>query len=403
VPPLPPGDPAEGGHDDPDALGGLDDDAHLGFRRPLPPEDRIWRHPSEVGRAAPAATAAPAASSRRTAVLMLISGAVGATVAVAVMALIGGFEERVVERRVAVRSATTADADAVAALAEEASPSVAALAVRRAGVESAGSAVVLRRDGYLVTDADVIAGAEAVDVVLHGGDVMAAELVGVDPPTGVAVLRVRASSLHPAALGSSAALDEGSTAVLVAALDDGGWRASVATGVVSSTGRRVEAQDGTARYGMIVVDRPFSPGAAGGALVDRDGAVVGIASALDLGEPGGLVTPIEVAEHAATQLIDHGRVRHVWLGLHGHDQDPADATAAADAGAVVEDVAAGGPAATAGIAAGDMIVAVDGKPTPSMAALITALRLRQPGDVVVVTVWRDGAARHVDVELAARP
>ncbi|MFP5321469.1 MAG: S1C family serine protease [Acidimicrobiia bacterium] len=402
MPPREPGDPDEVG-DDHDPVGGPDerDVDDVVFRPPLPPEDRLWRHPSEVGRA-PQPVPARSGSGRRTAGVAVLSGLVGAAVAVGAIAVVGAPAERVVERQVEVRAAAPDDdASGVAALVEEASPSVAALVVHRGGSETSGSAVVVRSDGHLVTDAGVVAGAERIDVVLHGGDTGPGEVIGVDDATGLAVVHVDLHGLRPAAFGAADALDVGSRAVLVAATADGGWQAWASSAIVSALDRRVEGSDGAARYGMIVVDEPVVAGAHGGALVDASGAVIGIASPVPVEGTAGSATPIDLVVHVARQLIEHGQVDHVWVGLHGVDLEVGEADD--HAGALVEDVVAGSPAADAGIAPGDVVVAVDGEPTPSMAALIAAPRMRRPGDVVELRLRRDGEERRVEVVLAAKP
>ena len=409
MPPLHSGDPGDGhGEDDHDE----DDVAYV---PPLPPEDRLWRHPSEVAmdRApAPAPAAADKVgagwSLRRAAPLMLLSGMVGATLAVGAVAVLGGVGERVVEREVAVRSATAPDDDpgAVEELAARTAPSVAALRVHRGTEVTSGSAVVLREDGYLLTDASVIADAESVDVMVRGRALGAASVVGVDPATGIAVLHVPVDDLDPAALGDSSALTVGARTVVVGAVADGGWDAAVATGVVSAMGRRLDADGGRDRYGMILLDTHVASGSAGGALVDGTGAVVGIASSSPDDEETtfGVAIPIALARHVAEQLMADGQVRHVWLGLHGTDLDAAEAAALElSGGARVADVVEGGPADLAGIQVGDVVVAVDDDPTPSMAALIDRLQLHVPGDVVVLGVQRDGEDRTVSVTLAEKP
>lgn len=406
MPPQHPGEPGSGdGEDGHDGDGEHDD---LGFRPPLPPEDRLWRHPSEVagGRAVVPAPAPAAGGARRTAALVLVSGVVGAAVAIASVSALGGFGERVIERQVALQPATVLDGDddRVRALVERTSPSVAGLAVWRDGAVSSGSAVVLRPDGYLVTDSDAVRDADEVDVVLHDGVVAEGRVVGSDQATGISVLHIDVDRLHPAELGDSSALAAGARTVLVGAVVDGGWHAAVSTGVVAAMARRIEQDGGPARYGMIAIDKAFAPGVAGAALVDANGAVVGIAGASADGVPHGIATPIELARHVAEQLIEHGRVHHVWLGLHGSDLDVADAAAVGShGGALVEDVAADGPAARAGIEAGDIVVAVDGTPTSTMSALISALRMHVPGDVVVLELQRNGVRWTVRVDLAAKP
>lgn len=392
VPPLHPGDPGEGGGDDHDPVldehgpEGEPDDEDLGFRPPLPPEDRVWRHPSEVGLAR--AEVARRSRARRAAGVLVVSG--GVAVALGAVTLLGGDDPRTSEREVAGRPAAAVDLGGEGA--ERAARSVAGLTATRDGVEVRGSAVVWD-DDHLVTDAEVVRGADRIDVSLHDGATVTAELVGLDDRTGLAVVRVDADGLRPASLGSTGSLEVGAPALLVAA--GAGGEPITATGSVTATGRRIEGHDGAARYGMIEIGARVAPSAAGGAVVDRTGALLGIASSAPAsgGAAHGVASPVELVRHVAEQLVAHGRVRHVWLGLHGRDQD---------LGAGVDDVVPGGPAARAGVQPGDVVVAVDGEPTPSMASLIAALRLHLPGDIVTLTLHRDGARHDVRVGLAAR-
>lgn len=404
MPPLQPGDPGDGhGEDDHD-----EDD--VGYVPPLPPEDRLWRHPSEVAsdRVAAGAPREQRRASRRIAALMLLSGMAGATAAVGVVALAGGFDERVVERQVAVRSFAALDPseDSVEALTARTAPSVAALVVHRGSERSRASAVVLRSDGYLVTDGPMVAGADEIDVVLHDGEAGPARVVGVDDVTGIAVLHLDLE-LDAAVLADDAEpVAVGARTIAVGASPDGTWDVTVASGIVSAVGRRLESGDGGTRHGMILVDKPFAPATAGGALVDREGVVVGIVTGAPAAADGtsfGVATPMDLVRHVADQLVEHGRARHVWLGLHGKDLAVDQAMEMGLAGgALVEDADEDGPAHRAGIAPGDVVVAVDGEPTPTMSALITALRRHLPGDVVVLVVHRDGETRSVGVTLAAK-
>ncbi len=425
MPPLQPGDPGDGhGEDDHD-----EDD--VGFRPPLPREDRLWRHPSEVAldRGAPTPPISPTTGGpppgwrRRTAAVGVAAAVGGATLAVGVVALLGGFDERVVERQVALRPVTSigaedpeADRVLAEAVADRTGPAVAALSVHR-GTETAGaSAIILRSDGYLLTDAHAIAGADSVDVALHDGWSGTATVVGADVATGIAVLHIDdVDDLTPAALDPSGAMAVGARTVVVGARPAGGSEdgarfgttAVVSTGIISATERRLEAADGRVMHGMILVDRPAATGTAGGALVDQAGAVIGIVSGMPAAGADdvrfGVATPIELANHVAEQLMDHGRARHVWLGVHGTDLDPTEAAAMGErGGARVAEVSEGGPASDAGVRVGDIVLAVDGEPTTSMSELIAALRLRLPGDTVVLTVERDGDDLELTVTLAAK-
>ena len=403
MPPLQPGDPGDAHGDD------HTDGDDLGYVPPLPPEDRLWRHPSEVasGRVAGVPTQARARLDRRAASLMLLSGLAGATLAVGAVGVLGGFDDRVVERQVAVRTSVLSPApDDVEAVATETGPSVAALLVHRGDDRTHASAVVLRSDGYLVTDAAAVAGADEIDVVLHGGRAGVARTVGADELTGIAVLHLDAELAGAVLADDGEELSVGARTVAVGASPAGGWDLTVSTGVVSATGRRLASGDGATRHGMILLDKPPAPSTAGGALVDRSGVVVGIVSGVNATSDGtsfGVATPIDLARHVADQIIQHGRAQHVWLGLHGTDLDVDEAMALGLAGgARVEEADDGGPAAAAGIRAGDVIVSCDGDPTPTMSALIAVLRRHLPGDVVALGVHRDGETRTVSVTLAPK-
>ena len=402
VPPLQPGDPGDGhGEDHHDA----DDVAYV---PPLPPEDRLWRHPSEVasGRSVAPPNPAPARFDRRIAVLLVASGVAGATLAVGGVAALGGFDERIVERQVAVQASSAGDRAAGAeVVASRTGPSVAALVVHRAGVATSASAVALRSDGYLVTDGPAVDGADSIDVLLQDGTAGTARLVGTDDVTGIAVLHLDARLEEAVLADDDRLLDVGERIVAVAASPDGGWDLTVSSGVVSAVGRRLEAPDAT-RHGMILVDKALSPDAAGGALVDGDGVVVGIVSGTNATGGGmsfGVATPIDIARRVADQIVERGRATHVWLGMQGTDLG---IDQAADrglvGGALVADVEDDGPAGHAGVSPGDVVVSVDGQDTPTMSALIAALRRHVPGDVVELTVDRDGDTRRLQVTLAAK-
>jgi S1-C subfamily serine protease len=403
VPPLQPGDPGDG-HGDDDR-----DQDEVGYVPPLPPEDRLWRHPSEVasGRAAPAPTATRPWTDRRAATLMLLSSMAGATLAVGAVALLGGFDDRVVERQVAVRTSVLGEEpNGFEAVAGSVGPSVAALVVHRGTEEVPASAVTLRSDGYLITDGPSVAGADRIDVALHSGQAGVARVVGVDEQTGIAVLHLE-RELHDAVRPDDAdAVAVGARTIAVAASPDGGWDVTLSTGIVSAVGRRLKSDDGATHYGMILVDRPFARGAAGGALVDREGVVVGIvsgASATSGGASFGVATPIDLALRVADELVADGRVDHVWLGLNGSDLDADEAMALGVAGgALVEGTDEEGPARRAGIEPGDVVLSVDGHRTPTMSALIARLLRHVPGDVVMLDVRRDGEHRQVEVTLATR-
>lgn len=389
------------------------------FRPPLPPADRIWRHPSEVAAgsrsdAAQAEAGAPSAAwnlrSSQAMAALTVAAILGATLSLGTVAAVGGFDTgtRVVTERVAAPPAVRGVAadDRVGEIAEQNAPSIVAVRAEHDGATVAGSATVLRSDGYLLTNAALVQGASVIEVRTHDGGSHPATLVGADTLTDIAVVKVDISDLQPAVFGSSAELAVGDRAIAIGAPDDGGWSTTITTGVVSATGRRLKSTDGAVLHGMLLFDAPMAPGVAGGPLLDAEGNVVGVTSGVPADGDGvrfGVATPIDTAKHVAQQLMEYGHVKHVWLGIEGTDLTSSTAMAMGIAGgATVTSVAADGPAAQAGVLPDDVIVGVDGVSIDSMSDLIGALRTRQPGEDLAITIRRGDAEHSVTVVLAQR-
>ncbi len=380
------------------------------FRAPPPPDDRLWRHPTEV--------AGPSRRRRGSAAgwgVALVSGLIGSVLTFGLIAATGALDRPVPSSGV-VRELVTpvvpagemAVTDRVVQIAEEASPAITRIEVsgERAG---SGSGVVFRDDGYLLTNAHVVEGAEAIDVVLADGSQHRGDLVGSDALTDIAVVKIDGDAPFPvAALGSAAGLRVGQATVAIGSPLGLIGGSSVTTGVVSALGRRVPAQDGAPLLDMIQTDAAIAPGSSGGALLDGAGAVIGITTAIAVSEAGaeglGFATPIDIARSVADDIITSGRAVHVWLGIEGRDLDVASAQEAGlPGGAVVVDVVADGPAAGAGLRADDVIVALAEREVRSMSALVISLRELAPGDRVALAVLRDGGRQTLEVELGTRP
>ena len=322
MPQPPSGDTGEG-HDADDSI-----DDPIGFRPPLPPEDRIWRHPSEVAAAArvdiePEPTTNGA---RNTVALVTAAALIGATLSMGVVAALGGFETRtrVVERQVAVQPVTNTGDDGLRTITERTSPSIAGVYADHGDDRRAGTAVVFRSDGYLVTTATLVAGASSVEVRLQGRPMVSAEVVGTDPVTDIAVLHVETDDLEPAPVGSADGVRVGHGAIVVGHSMGGDSGASVDRTAVSAIDRRLRSEGGTVLYGMILLDDVPHVDAHGGALLDDSGALIGIARAVPATDEEadgwyGVATPIDLAVRAADEIIEHGHVRHVWLGIEGTD------------------------------------------------------------------------------------
>jgi len=230
--------------------------------------------------------------------------------------------------------------------------------------------VLFTPDGYLLTNAHVVRGAKRVGVSLTDGSTLEASVVGADEPTDLAVLAVDGSRLPYAELGSSGALRVGQLVVAIG--NPLGFSSTVSAGVVSALGRTMRATSGRLMEGIIQSDVALNPGNSGGPLVDSRGRVVGINTAMILGAQGlSFSVPIDTAQWVLGQLMTTGHVRRGYLGIAGQNLPLARGTArrlglAQDAGVEVMRVERGGPAAEAGVVAGDVIVAADGEPVRSV-------------------------------------
>jgi S1-C subfamily serine protease len=290
----------------------------------------------------------------------------------------------------------------VSTAAERLIPSVAGLRIeRRAGGwpgGGSGSAVAFTPDGFLVTNAHVIAGAERGTATFVDGDEESFEVVGRDPLSDLAV--VRASGSHvPAPFGDAARLRVGQLVVAIG--NPMGFAGTVTAGVVSALGRSLAARDGQASRlveNVIQTDAALNPGNSGGALADIRGRVVGINTAV-AGVGLGLAVPIDAATRLIlAALMRDGRVRRAWLGIVGGTRRlpaPLGERLGRTAGLEVVQLLEGSPAAAAGVRAGDLIVSLDGRPIAGVGDLQRALVGDRVGRPVEVTLERDGTLAEV--------
>jgi S1-C subfamily serine protease len=395
-----------------------DDGDELDPPRPLlPPDDRLWRHPSELRAHGPAATALAERPGHGRGIpwaVVLVAGLSGAVLAAGVLAVTGVISPRVVERQVVEKVAVTPvvstpmlqDDGGVEAVARRLSPAIVRLDVEQRDRIATGSGVIFRDDGMVLTSAHVVAGAREVAVQLADGRDLRGRVVGRDGVTDVAVIDIDGDDLPVAVLGSAQGLQVGAPAVAIGSPLGLRGGPSVTTGVISALDRTIEPPEGDPLHGMLQTDAPIAPGSSGGALVDTSGAVVGIVTAVagDAGGRFGFATPIDLAHRVAVQLLEGGRARHGWLGVQGSDLTPAEAAAlGVDRGAVVRHVDRDGPAAAAGIGRDDVITRVDDEEVDSMPDLVVEMRERDPGDEVTIGYWRDGEAGETRVEVGERP
>jgi serine protease Do len=279
--------------------------------------------------------------------------------------------------------------------------------------EGVGSGVIYRKDGYIITNNHVVEGASELSVAFADGTTERAEVVGRDPDTEIAVIRVGRDDLPAAKFADSDNLAVGQLAVAIGS--PSGFESTVTSGVISGLGREFppEYTGGTldrSLVDLIQTDAAISPGNSGGALVDRDGEIIGINVAyLPPAETGavniGFAVPSDTAVSVADQLIDTGQVSSAYLGIYTTDLSPEDAERfglPVNSGAIVREVEPGA-AAEAGVVRGDIIVALGDAPIEGSGDLLGALRDYQPGDTVGLTVVRDGDEQTLEVTLGERP
>jgi putative serine protease PepD len=361
---------------------------------PPHPLDRPWVHPSELfASGSPPAT--PRVRTRRgirprDLALALGAGVVGALAMVVVLALAGLLSEQ--PRAVTVTRATgqPGEPDSAARLAAVANHSVVGImAATPMGVRKLSGVFV--RTGEVITSASAIDGATSLTVVGGDGSKRAGEVIGVDPATRLALVRVDGGS-SPAKLAANSDLKVGQWILALGGTDGSGAR--VATGVIASLGGWAEDGSGATNAGMITVDAVLPPEANGGALLDRNGHVVGILAGSTKDAAAALATPIATVRNVAAQLAATGKADHGALGVRITDNDT-------PRGARVLEVTSGSAAHDAGIATGDVVVRLADEPIHSAAELVVAVRMRKPGERLPVTVVRDGDDERVTVTLDA--
>jgi S1-C subfamily serine protease len=292
--------------------------------------------------------------------------------------------------------------------------------------EATGSGFVVARDGTIITNAHVVAGAGKVTVQFADKKLLDARVLGRDDSTDLAVLKVDPGGhpLTPLALGSSRTVQVGDPTIAIG--NPFGLERTLTTGVVSATKRTIRAPDGFRIDGVIQTDAAINPGNSGGPLLDAAGRVIGINSQIETGGSGngsigiGFAVPIDTAKRIMPQLKSQGRVDRGFLGVDSItiDRSLAPLNLPVEQGALVQTVTPGSPADKAGIRGGgvaaelggasirlggDIITAVDGRRIRTSDELADAIAGKEKGDEVTIELTRDGRRQAVDVTLAQRP
>jgi Do/DeqQ family serine protease len=269
-----------------------------------------------------------------------------------------------------------------------------------------GSGVVMSADGYVLTNNHVVEGAGTVAVALPQGKPAPARVIGTDPETDLAVLKIEALGLEPIAVGDSDTAQIGD--VVLAIGNPFGVGQTVTQGIVSGTGRNRVGINTFENF--IQTDAAINPGNSGGALVDSAGRLIGINTAILSPSGGslgiGFAIPVRTATEVMEQLIKDGRVARGWLGVEAQDLTPELARSLsirATAGAVLVRLLREGPAERGGLRVGDVIVAVDGKPVSDTRDLINGTAAIKPGAQGEFTAIRGGKEMKLRVEAGRRP
>ena len=293
-------------------------------------------------------------------------------------------------------------------------------------VAALGSGFVIDKQGDIVTNDHVVQGSSSIRVGFSSGASYPATVVGTDPSTDVAVVLVKApqTALRPLSFDNSAATSVGDPVYAIG--NPFGLDRTMTAGIVSATGRDIQAPNGLTIQNAIQTDAPINHGNSGGPLLDRSGKVVGIDAQIQGGTVNanvgvGFAIPSDTARSVADQLIAGGRVQHAWLGVEVETLDPTVAAVMRGLpahGAVIAHVVAGSPAAKAGLKAatnqvtvngvgallgGDVVVEADGKSITSSQQLSSIVAAHKPGDRLHLEAVRGGKTRAVAVQLGNVP
>jgi serine protease Do len=268
---------------------------------------------------------------------------------------------------------------------------------------SLGSGFIISQDGYVVTNNHVIAKADEIKVTLQGGDdSIPAEVVGRDPETDLALLKIDTDKKLPVLeFGDSQELDVGQWVVAIG--NPFGLDHTVTAGIISAKGRVI----GAGPYdNFLQTDASINPGNSGGPLLNLEGKVVGINTAIvSSGQGIGFAIPSNMAEEVISQLQKYQKVRRGWLGvtIQDVDQNTAKALGLPEAkGALIASVKQGDPAHKAGLRPGDVILGLDGEPIRDAGELTRKIGNMQPGQEVEISFWRKGKKRSVQLTLGER-
>jgi len=266
--------------------------------------------------------------------------------------------------------------------------------------QAEGTGFVYDSKGDIVTAAHVVDGATSIKVHFKDGTNANATLVGKDDSTDTAVIKVNvpSSELHPLKVGSSATVQPGDEVVAIGS--PFGLTETMTAGIISAIGRTITAPNNFSISGAIQTDAPINHGNSGGPLLNASGQVIGVNVQIDSNSDGsegvGFSTPIDTVKSVADTLIAGGKVEHAYLGIEVTD-------ASNNGGAKVSSVVSGSPADKAGLKAGDVIIAVDGKQISTADDLTAVVNNYKPGDKATLEITSGGSTKSITVTFGTRP
>jgi len=294
--------------------------------------------------------------------------------------------------------------------------------MRLVPVEGAGSGVITSADGYIITNDHVIEDAEEIRVTLYNGEELSAELIGTDPSSDIAVIKIDPTfELKPAVLGDSGAIRPGQMAIAIG--NPYRLENTVTVGVISALNRTLEASNGFIIRGIVQTDAAVNPGNSGGPLLNSRGEVIGINTAIISSSEGfqgiGFAVPINTAKKVSKDLIEKGSVSYPWLGITGATltRELADELniTHTGGGVLLVDVVPEGPADEAGLMGsedqmgstrfipGDIITEMEGVSVTSIDKLVDIILEHDVGDVIEIKFLREDNELTTEVTLGERP
>jgi putative serine protease PepD len=382
------GDEGRDDHDD-DPFGADDDDDERPLGAPPDRMDRVWVHPAELSPVKP-----PARRARRSTLLVsLAAGALGAVAAVVVLGIVGAFDRAAPDPRSAAVERTVAEGDAaLSQIAHAVAPGLVIVTVKDAMGARQSSGVCVRHSGDILTSAATVGGATAAEITTTTGEHLDAKVVGRDDTTGLVLLQA-ARPLRATPL-SDESIHTGDSTWIFGAQPPGATSPWVSRGIVSSADALLAVPGGPQTGGLLETDALGTTWSAGGALVDRTGAVSGIVLWPQGEHRGAYAVPIARAIDMTDELKENGYVVHGAMRIQAVDTPT---------GPQVTGVPRNSAAERAGVAVGDVIVAVGNRAVLDVSGLTATTTAYGPGKVVQVTLLRGGRPTNVEVTLESTP